>query len=75
MCNDKHSTVTTVLVSPKLNHCALIGWQDLQCLHVIPASFPAVAAVTSCFSSLRTKTLSAFSSVFSDSLDNKLYIA
>ena len=68
---DKHSTVTTVLVAPELNHCALIGWQDLQRLHVIPASFPAVAAVASCFSSLRTKTLSAFSSVFSDSLDKK----
>ena len=25
--NDKHLTVTTVLVSPELNHCALIGWQ------------------------------------------------
>ena len=49
MCNDKHSTVTTVLASPELNHCALIGWQDLQRLRVIPASFPAVAAVASCF--------------------------
>ena len=28
MCNDKHSTVTTVLVSPELNHSALIGYQD-----------------------------------------------
>ena len=70
ICNDKHSAVTTVLVSPELNHCALIGWQALR-LNVIPASFPAVAAVASCFSSLRTKILSAFSSVFSDSLDNK----
>ena len=67
MCNDRHSAITTVLVSPELNHNALIGWQDLQRLRVIPA----VAAVASCFTSLRTKTLSAFSQVFSDSLDNK----
>ena len=61
LCNDRHSAVTTVLVSPELNHNALIGWQDLQRLHVISASFPAVAAVASCFTSLRTKTLSTFS--------------
>ena len=71
LCNEKHSTVTTVLVSPELNHFALIGWQDLQRLHVIPVSFPAVAAVVSCFSSLRNKIFSAFPPVFSDSLDNK----
>ena len=71
LCNDKHSAVTTVLVSPELNHNALIGWQDLQKLCVIPATFPAVAAVASCFSSMRTKTLDNFSHVFSDSLDNK----
>ena len=61
LCNDKHSAVSTVLVSPELNHNALIGWQDLQRLRVIPASFPAVAAVASCFTSLRTKTLAATS--------------
>ena len=71
LCNDKHSAVTTVLVSPELNHNALIGWQDVQRLRVISASFPAVVAVASCFTSLRTKTLSAFSQVFSESLDNK----
>ena len=71
LCNEKHFTLTTVLVSPDLNHCALIGWQDLQHLRVIPASFPTVAAVASCFSSLRNKTLSAFPSVFSNNLDNK----
>ena len=58
-------------MSPDLNYCALIGWQDLQCLCVIPASFPAVVAVASCFSTLRNKILSAFPAVFSDSLDNK----
>ena len=36
LCNDKHSAVTTVLVSPELNHNALIGWQDLKKLRVIP---------------------------------------
>ena len=30
LCNDKHSAVTTVLVSPELNHNTLIGWLDLQ---------------------------------------------
>ena len=70
MCNDKYSTQSIVLVSSDLNHSALISWQDLQKLHVIPASFPAVAAVAHCFQDLK-KTLSAFSSVFSDSLDNK----
>ena len=44
MCNDKHSTESVVLVSPDLSHSALISWQDLQSLCVIPASFPAVAA-------------------------------
>ena len=71
LCNDKHSAVSTVLVSPGLNHNALIGWQDLKKLRVIPATFPAVAAVASCFASLRTKTLNSFPHVFSDSLDNK----
>ena len=71
LCNNRHSAVTTVLVSPELNHNALIGWQELQRLRVVPNSFPTVAVVASCFTSLRTKTLSAFSQVFSDSLDNK----
>ena len=71
LCNDKHSAVSTILVSPELNHNALIGWQDLQKLRVFPATFPAVAAVASCFNSMRTKTLNSFSHVFSDSLDNK----
>ena len=71
MCNDKQSTQSVVLVSSDLGHSALISWQDLQSLHVIPASFPAVAAVARCYQDLKTKTLSAFSFVFSDSLDNK----
>ena len=71
MCNDKHSAITTVLVASDLNHCPLIGWQDLQQLRVIPASFLAVAAATSRFSSLCNKILLVFSLVFSDSLDNK----
>ena len=72
MCNEKHSTHSTVLVASDLNHSALISWQDLQKLRVIPACFPAIAAVASCFQDLATKTLSAFPSVFSDTLDNKL---
>ena len=75
MCNDKHSTCTVVLVVSDLNHSALISWQDLQKLRVIPASFPAVVAVAQCFKDLKTKTLSAFPSVFSDTLDNKLMCA
>ena len=71
LCNEKHSAQTTVLVAADLNHAALIGWQDLQRLHVIPASFPAVAAAAQCFVNIRTKTLQSFPSVFSDSLDNK----
>ena len=71
LCNDKHSARTVVLVASDLNHSALIGWQDLQKLRVIPASFPAVAAVARCFSDLKTKTLAAFPNVFSDTLDNK----
>ena len=70
LCNDRHSTQTTVLVAADLNHATLIGWQDLQKLHVIPASFPAVAAVAQCFKDIKTKTLDAFPSVFSDTLDN-----
>ena len=49
LCNDKHFTRSTVLVADDLNHAALIGWQDLQKLRVIPASFPAVAAVAQCY--------------------------
>ena len=60
LCNDEHSTVTTVLVSPELNHNALIGWQDLKKLRVIRATFPAVAAATSCFDSLKTKNITNF---------------
>ena len=63
MCNDKHSTQSVVLVSADLGHSALISWQDLQSLHVIPVSFRAVAAIAQCFQDLKTKTLSAFSSV------------
>ena len=71
LCNEKHSSLSVVLVASDLNHSALIGWQDLQKLRVIPASFPVVAAVAQCFKDVKTKTLSAFPSVFSDTLDNK----
>ena len=71
LCNDKHSVRTVVLVASYLNHSALIGWQDLQKLRVIPASFPAVAAVARCYSKLKTKTLSAFPDVFFDTLDSR----
>ena len=74
MCNDRHSTQLAVLVSADLGDSALISWQDLQKLHVIPASFPAVAAVAAvarCFQDLKTKTLSDYSAVFSDTLDDK----
>ena len=57
MCNDKHSTQSVVLVSSDLCHSALISWQDLQNLRVIPASFPAVAAVARCFQDLKTKII------------------
>ena len=71
LCNERHSVRTTVLVASELNHTALIGWQDLQKLRVIPASFPAIAAAASCYSSLKTKILSAFPDVFSDTLDSR----
>ena len=71
LCNDKHSAVSTVLVSRELNHNALIVWQDIKKLRVIPATFPAVAAAASCFASLRTKTLHSFLHVYSDSLENR----
>ena len=71
LCNERHSVRTTVLVASQLNHSALIGWQDLQKLRVIPASFPAVAAVASCFDGIKTKTLAGFPGVFSDTLDSR----
>ena len=58
LCNDRHSTHSTVLVPADLNHASLIGWQDLQKLRVIPASFPAVAAAAQCFKDIKIKTLS-----------------
>ena len=45
LCNDRHSVVSTVLDASNLNHVALISWQDLQKLHVIPETFPAVVNV------------------------------
>ena len=75
LCNDRHSTQSTVLVAADFNHSALIGWQDLQKLRVIPAFFIAVAAVAQCFKDVKTKTLAAFPSVFSDTLDNKAMCA
>ena len=71
LCNDKHSVRTVVLVASDLNHSALIGWQDLQKLRVIPASFPTVSAVAWCYSELKTKTFSAFPDIFSDTLDSR----
>ena len=60
-----------VLVSADLGHSALISWQDLQKLHVIPASFPVVSAVARCFQDLKTKSLSEFCTMFSDTLNDK----
>ena len=71
MCNNKHSAHSTVLVTADLNHAALIGWQDLQRLRVIPASFPAVAAAAQCYREIKTKTLDTFPLVFSDTLDDR----
>ena len=71
LCNNKHSVTSTVPVASDLNHSALISWQDLQKLHVIPASFPAVAVVASSFQELKTKILSAFPSVVSNTLNDK----
>ena len=71
MCNDRHSIQSVVLVSADLGHSALISWQDLQKLHVIPASFPVVSAVARCFQDLKTKSLSEFCTMFSDTLNDK----
>ena len=62
---------STVLVAANINHAALVLWQNLQKLHVIPKSFPAVAATASVYNDIKTKTIAAFSDVFSDTLDNK----
>ena len=70
LCNDKHSAHTVVLVASDVNHSSLIDWQDLQKLRVIPASFPAVAAVAQCFRDFK-KNIVGFSGCFSDTLDNK----
>ena len=71
LCNNGHSVNSTVLVAAKINHAALVLWQGLQKLHVIPKSFPAVAATASMYNDIKTKTIVAFSDVFSDTLDNK----
>ena len=39
LCNNKHSAQTVVLVTSDLNHSALIQWQDLQKLRVVPALY------------------------------------
>ena len=57
MCNNKHSVSSTVLVASDLNHSALISWKDLHKLHVIPASFPAVAR---CFQDMKNKNIVGF---------------
>ena len=69
--NDKHSVETIVLVSPYVNHSVLVGWEDLMVLHVIPSSFPAVAASTatpSYFDRDRSKILNTFTQNFLDNL-------
>ena len=59
-----------MLIAAHINHSALVSWQDLQKLHVIPKSFPAVAAAISVYNVMKTKTIAAFPEVFSDTLDN-----
>ena len=39
LCKDKHSVNSTVLVAAHINHAALVSWQDLQKLQVIPNLF------------------------------------
>ena len=60
-----------VLIAAHINHSALVSWQDLQKLYLIPKSFPAVAAAISVYNDMKTKTIAAFPKVFSDTLDNK----
>ena len=72
LCNDRHSASSTVLVATHINHSALVSWQDLQKLCVIPKTFPAVAAAVSVYNDMKTKTIAAYPQVFSDTLDNKL---
>ena len=67
----KHSVLSTLLIAAHINHSVLVSWQDLQKLHVIPKSFPAVAAAISVYNDMKTKTIAAFPEVFSDTLDNK----
>ena len=60
-----------VFVSSEVNHPALVGWEDLKLLRVIPASFPAVtaaAAEMNCFDKLKGKMLSTYTEVFSNQL-------
>ena len=64
LCNNKHSVICTVLVASNLNHAALISRQDLQKLHVIPKTFPAVAAVACAYNVIKTKTIAAFFQCF-----------
>ena len=71
LCNERHSTTSNVLVAKHINHSALISWQDLQKLCVIPKSFPAVTAAVSAYNDIKTKTIAAYPHVFSDTLDNK----
>ena len=47
LCSDKHSVISILLVAAHINHAALVSWQDLQKLHVIPKSFPSVTAAAS----------------------------
>ena len=63
-----------MLVSPDVNYLVLVRWKDLMHLHVIPASFPAVAATTAsatCFEQLKNKVLSTYTEVFSDQLGTR----
>ena len=71
-CATKHIVLlSTVLIAAHINHSSLVSWQDLQNLHVIPKSFPVVAAAVSVYNDIKTKTIAAFPDVFSDTLDNK----
>ena len=57
----KNSVMSTVLVASHINHSALVSWQDLQKLHVIPKSFPVVAAAVSVYNDIKNKNNSCYS--------------
>ena len=67
LTNDKFSIETRAIIAIDMNYGVLVIWHDLQCLSVIPRTFPACANTVR-LECIRDMILGEFPSVFCDNL-------